>query len=196
MSIMIRNLWLVLGALLAFALVLFSNQIAVTQISQQFNKDWQYAAKVAPSGLMAQVAEDNIKDAWLGDPNRMKVLKIQVLNQKSPLYLIDSRVQYKCPPIGCEPTLDPLCSSSGCAYLGYVQEDKAYRRVLSQYFKSSLTPDIDFIRVSKQLNQGLPCLEFRELPKLKTGRVQVSQYCFDEQQYLLERKFEEPRLSK
>ena len=193
---MIRIFWLIFSGFLTIALVLFSNQIAVTQIPQQFNGDWQYAAKVAPPGLMAQVAKDNIKAAWLGDPNRMKVLEIQVANQKSPLYLIDSRVQYECPPIGCEPTLDPLCSSSGCAYLGYVQENKAYRRVFSQYFKSSLTPDVNFIRVSKQLNQGLPCLEFRELPKPKTGRVQVSQYCFDEQQYLLERKFEEPRLSK
>ena len=119
MNLIVRNFWLVFNALLVFTLVLFSNQIAVTQISQQFNKDWQYATKVAPSGLMAQVVKDNIKAAWLGDPNRMKVLEIQVANQKSPFYLIDSRVQYECPPIGCEPTLDPLCSSSGCAYLGY-----------------------------------------------------------------------------
>lgn len=188
---------LVASAFSVFFLVLLSNQLAIPQQSNFVNrKIWQYAAEVAPSGLMAQVAKDNIKAAWLGDPNRMKVLEIQVANQKSPLYLIDSRVQYECPPIGCEPTLDPLCSSSGCAYLGYIYENKAYRRVFSQHFRSSLKPDVDFLRVSKQLNQGLPCLEFRELPQLKTGRVRVSQYCFDQQQYLLKQKFEEPRLSK
>lgn len=194
---MAKRFRLVASACLAFSLVLLSNQVAIPQQSNFVNReDWQYAAKVAPSGLMEQVAKDNIKAAWLGDPNRMKVLEIQVPNQKSPLYLIDSRVQYECPPIGCDPTLDPLCKSSGCAYLGYIHENKAYRRIFAQYFESSLTPDVDFLRVSKQLNQGLPCLEFRELPKPKTGRVQVSQYCFDEQQYLLEQEFEEPRLSK
>lgn len=184
---------------LIFALVIFTHSAALTQVDSELKfevKDnWQYAAKVAPSGLMQQVANENLKGDWLGDPNRMQVIKIQLPKQVSPLYLINSRVQYQCPPIGCDPSLDPLCGSAGCAYFGYVQSKKSYHRVFAQYLKSSLPPGVNFLRVSNQLVKGFPCLEFREMPKLTTNKIRVSQYCFNGQQYSLEHQFSEPPLS-
>jgi hypothetical protein len=154
--------------------------------------DWQYAALSAPPRLMQQVVKENIRSPqWLGDPGRMLIVKIQESNQQKPLYLIDSHIQHKCPPRGCDPSLDPLCGSAGCAHFGYIQDGKSYRQIFSEYLKSSLPPGVPFLRVSKQLSSGLPCLEFAELPNAMADSLQIRRFCYNGNKYQEKGKFKE-----
>lgn len=183
----LKRSFLAVCFVITLATALLSNQLALSQtpesLSFEIRNDWQYAAKSAPQHLMKQVAEENVEDEWLGDPNRMKIAKVNLPQQKSALYLIDTRVQYECPPIGCDPALDPLCDRSGCTYLGYIQSGKSYRRVFSERLKSALTPEKNFLGVSQQLIEGMPCLEFHEQTESAADQLSVRHYCFNGEKY-------------
>jgi hypothetical protein len=166
-------------------LVIACNQVVTAQnYSFTVKNDWQHASKAAPPGLMQQVVKENIKSDWLGDPGRMQILKVQGTDQQKPLYLIDSKIQHECPPRGCDPSLDPLCGSAGCAHFGYIQDGKLYHQVFSEYLKSSLPPGVPFLRVSKQLDSGFPCLEFTELTNvMDADSLQVTRFCYKKNKY-------------
>ncbi len=111
---------LLLGLLALTTITVSFTQISTVLASEKgstMDNSWEYAAKVAPQELMQKVLQENISDNWLGDPAKMKVIKIKVADQKNHLYLINTKVQYECPPNGCSPLADPLCGSAGCAYL-------------------------------------------------------------------------------
>ena len=157
--------------------------------------NWQPAALAAPPGLMEQVVKENIRGEWLGDPGRMSIIKLQEPGQQKLLYLINTRIIRECPPRGCDPLQDPLCGSAGCAYFGYIQDGKSYRQVFNEYLKSSLPPDVPFMRVSKQLSSGLPCLEFAEMPKMNADSLQIKRFCYNGNKYQENGKSIEPLLS-
>jgi len=179
----LKRLVLALILLVGTQLVLACSQVAVASDSVATN-NWQPAAKAAPPGLMEQVVRENIKGEWLGDPGRMSIMKIQEPGQQQkPLYLIDTHIIRECPPQGCDPLEDPLCGSAGCAYFGYIQDGKSYRQVFNEYLKSLLPPDVPFMRISKQLSSGLPCLEFAELPNAMTDSLQIRRFCYNGNKY-------------
>ncbi len=163
--------------------------MVTVQASEQWKvvsgSDWQYATKVAPSGLMQKVVQENISESWLGDPGRMTVVKFQTPKQKTNFYLINTKVQYECPPIGCSSFANPLCGSAGCAYLIYAQEGNFYRRVFSEYFKNALPPEVPFLRASNQSASGLPCLEFTEFPNFQVSELKSSKYCYNGSNFTL-----------
>lgn len=164
------------------------SQISTVLASERWSSvdnSWEYAAKVAPPELMQKVLEENVSDDWLGDPRRMKVIKLKIRGQKNNLYLVNTRVQYECPPSGCSPLADPLCGSSGCAYLGYIQRGNSYHRVFNEYLKSILPPKVSFLEVSDRLTLGLPCLRFTELSDLATNKLQISKFCYNGNNYKL-----------
>lgn len=189
-----RNQFLLLSILLCLLqLTITCTQVALAQ-NYKFvaRTDWNYAAKAAPPGLMEQVVKENIKGEWLGDPGRMRIMKIQEPGQQKPLYLIDSHIQHKCPPRGCDPSLDPLCGSAGCAHFGYIQDGKSYRQVFNEYLKSLLAPGVPFLRVSNQLSSGLPCLEFAVFHNISSAdSLRINRFCYDGQKYVLRKKSEE-----
>lgn len=171
-------------------LVIACSQVAVASdfVAVQ---SWQPAALAAPPGLMEQVVKENIKGEWLGDPGRMSITKVQKPGQQIPLYLINSRILRDCSPRGCDPLQDPLCGTAGCAYFGYVQNGKTYRQVFNKYLKSSLPPNVPFMRVSKQLSSGLPCLEFAELPNMNADSLEIKRFCYKGNKYGDNGKFKE-----
>lgn len=173
---------------LLILLVITQLTIACTQVAVASDfvavNNWQPAALAAPPGLMEQVVKENIKGEWLGDPGRMSIMKIKEPGQQTPLYLINSRILRDCSPRGCDPMQDPLCGSAGCAYFAYVQNNKSYRQVFNQYLKSSLPPEVPFLRVSKQLSSGFPCLEFTELPNIMNDTLEIKRFCYDGSKYV------------
>lgn len=174
----LKRLVLLLIVLTITRLILICSQVAVASDSVAVN-DWQPAALAAPPGLMEQVVKEHIKGEWLGDPGRMRVIKIQQSGQQNPLYLINTRIIHDCPPQGCNPLQDPLCGRAGCAYLGYVQNGKSYRQVFNEYLNSLLPPEVPFMRVSNQLASGLPCLQFTQLENTMSDRLRLSRFCYD-----------------
>ena len=178
-----------LFSLLLFIVGFNLSQIVTVRASEQWKvvsrSDWQYATKVAPPGLMQKVVQENISESWLGDPGRMKIVKFQTPKQKTNFYLIDTQVQDKCPPSGCNSFADPLCGSAGCAYFIYVQEGNSYRKVLSEYFKNVLPPKVPFLRISNQLVSGLPCLEFTELINLTSSKLTARKFCYNGKSFSL-----------
>jgi hypothetical protein len=183
-----KFVWL-FSLLLLFIVGFNLSQVVTVQASEQWKvvsrSDWQYATKVAPPGLMQKVVQENISESWLGDPGRMKIVKFQTPKQKTNFYLIDTQVQDKCPPSGCNSFADPLCGSAGCAYFIYVQEGNSYRKVLSEYFKNVLPPKVPFLRVSNQLVSGLPCLEFTELINLTSSNLKARKFCYNGKSFSL-----------
>lgn len=193
----LKHFFLLNSFILLLQLLFGCNQ-AITAQNYNFiaRNNWQYAALLAPPGLMQQVVKENIRSTdWLGDPGHMKIMKIQEPGQQKPLYIIDSHIQHKCPPKGCDPSLDPLCGSAGCAHFGYIQDGKSYRQVFNEYLKSLLPPDVPFMRVSKQLSSGLPCLEFAELPNAMADSLQIKRFCYNGSKYTENGKSKEPLLS-
>lgn len=185
----LSKLILLFSLLLLFIVGFNFSQIVTVQASEQWKvvngSDWQYATKVAPPGLIQKVVQENIAESWLGDPGRMKIVRFQTLKQKTNFYLINTKVQDKCPPSGCNSFANPLCGSAGCAYLIYAQEDNSYRRVFSEYFKGVLPPEVPFLRVSNQLVSGLPCLEFTELINLTSSNLKARKFCYNGKSFSL-----------
>ncbi len=190
----LKYLVLLLILLAGTQLAIACSQVAVASDAVATN-DWQPAALAAPPGLMTQVVKENIRGEWLGDPGRMSIIKLQEPGQQKLLYLINTRIIRECPPRGCDPLQDPLCGSAGCAYFGYVQSGKSYRQVFNEYLKSSLPPDVPFMRVSKQLSSGLPCLEFAELPNTMADLLQIKRFCYNGSKYTEKGKSKQPLLS-
>lgn len=172
-------------------LVLACSQVAIASDFMPVN-NWQLAALAAPPGLMEQVVKENIRGEWLGDPGRMSIMKIQEPGQQKPLYLIDTHIIRECSPRGCDPLQDPLCGTAGCAYFGYIQDGKSYRQVFNEYLKSLLPPDVPFMRVSKQLSCGLPCLEFAELPNMNADSLEIERFCYNGNKYKERSKSKQP----
>ena len=164
-----------------------SSKIASTVTSMRVidTREWQYAAKAAPPGLMEQVLKENTNPDFSVDAGRMKILKISLPGQTTPLFVINSRVLYECPPSGCSSYADPLCGTAGCEYFVYLKEGKLYRRVFKNYLKDLLPPELPFLRVSEQLNQGLPCLEFTENMDLINLTIRTRRFCYDGQNFVL-----------
>ena len=182
--------FILLFSLLSLFIVGFNfSQGIIVQASEQWKvvsrSDWQYATKVAPPGLMQKVVQGNISGSWLGDPGRMKIVRLQTPRQKTNFYLINTKVQDKCPPNGCNSFADPLCGSAGCAYLIYVKDGNSYRKVFSEYFKDILPPKVPFLRVSNQLVSGLPCLEFIELINLTSSNLKSRKFCYNGKEFVL-----------
>lgn len=176
--------------ILSFSLLLLLSiassfyHVSVEAATQWVSVDtWQYAAKVAPPGLIQQVVQENVKPDWLGDPGKMKVIKLKVKGQKNDFYLVNTRVQYECPLNGCSPLADPLCAPKGCAYLGYVRRGKSYVEVFNQYLRSTLPPEVTFLRVSNLLVSGLPCLGFTEFSEPPASKLEIQKYCYDGNKY-------------
>ncbi|MDV2994938.1 MAG: hypothetical protein N4J56_004592 [Chroococcidiopsis sp. SAG 2025] len=146
---------------------------------------WELAARAAPPDLMEQVVQENIDPSWIGDPNRMQVIKIAVAGQQHPVYVINPQVM---PPKSIrtiDPSMSPLCGTAGCAYLGYIEEDGTYRRVFHQYLKDKLPPGTTFLKVGGGLTNGLPCLEFTEYPEPLNGTsLAVTRYCYNGRKYV------------
>ena len=183
------ELILLFSLLLLFIVGFNLSQIVTVHASEQWKvvsrSDWQYVAKVAPPGLMQKVVQENIAESWLGDPGRMKIVRFQTPKQKTNFYLINTKVQDKCPSNGCSSFADPLCGSAGCAYFIYVQEGNSYRKVLSEYFKNVLPPKVPFLRVSNQLGSGFPCLEFTELINLTSSNLKSRKFCYSGKNFSL-----------
>ncbi len=182
-----QNLKRLVSLIILLAVTQFAITCSQVVIASDFVavNNWQPAALSAPPGLMEQVVRENIEGEWLGDPGRMQILKVQGTDQRKPLYLIDSKIQHECPPRGCDPLQDPLCGSAGCAYLGYIEDGKSYRQVFNEYLKSSLPPGVPFLRVSKQLNSGFPCLEFTELTNvMDADSLQITRFCYKKNKYI------------
>ncbi len=169
--------------------VVHANAVGITISSQQ----WQRSAIAAPPGLMQQMAKENLNPRFWQERSdaqaqldMMKVLKLQAADQRLPLYLINTRTQYQCPPSGCRSYAGPLCGAAGCAYIGYIPAGKTYQRVFAQYLDSRLPPGVPFFQVSQQLVHGFPCLQFSQLPNgMRAETIQVSQFCFNGQEYVL-----------
>ncbi|MBW4639390.1 MAG: hypothetical protein KME05_14345 [Gloeocapsa sp. UFS-A4-WI-NPMV-4B04] len=187
----LKRLVSVLILLAITQLAIACSQVAIAREAVATD-NWQPAALAAPPGLMEQVVKENIRGEWLGDPGRMSIIKLQEPGQQKLLYLINTRIIRECPPRGCDPLQDPLCGSAGCAYFGYVQSGKSYRQVFNEYLKSSLPPDVPFMRVSKQISSGLPCLEFAEMPKMNADSLQIKRFCYNGNIYKEKGKSKEP----
>jgi hypothetical protein len=166
------------------------------ELNFEIHKNWDYAVKVTPPGMIEQVRKENIDSDWIGDPRRFPVLKIQNFAQKTPFYLISPTIE--CPERGCDMSYNlPLCGGSGgCTYLGYIEKNGVYKKVFDKLFwlQGSDNPN-----VSKQLKEGLPaCLELpgydfeareRGLPQQKEDQRFVSRYCYNGKNYVLNRLY-------
>ncbi|NET34879.1 MAG: hypothetical protein F6K19_23125, partial [Cyanothece sp. SIO1E1] len=120
---------------------------------------WNYAAHAAPSELMTQVQQDNLRPEVPIDLGRMQIWKIQQSGQSAPLYLIDSQIA----DLAKYPQANPLCGRLGCAFLGYIPTDNGYVKVLDLYLKPQLPPDITLFAPSEILQHGLPVLRVNQL---------------------------------
>lgn len=150
---------------------------------------WELAARAAPPDLMEQVVQENIDPSWIGDPNRMQVIKIAVAGQRHPVYVINPQVVSPKSIRTIDPSMSPLCGTAGCAYLGYIEEGGTYRRIFQQYLKDKLPPGTTFLKVGGGLTNGLPCLEFTEYPEPPNGKsLAVTRYCYNGREYVPQEK--------
>lgn len=162
---------------------------------------WEYAAKLAPPGLVEQVVKENIDPDWIGDPKRFQIIKIDQFGLKS-LYFIDPYIP--CPQEGCKNqelwnSYHPLCGATGgCSYFLYIQENGQYRKLFGQLFWRQGEKD-NFLKISRQVKDGLPtCLELigfdgevklNGLPSHRDDQRFVSRYCYDGREYVLDRLY-------
>jgi len=180
---------LLLLSILAIATFLSGfNGFATSLQYQAISEQWQYASVAAPPGLMAQVEEENFDPNVAIDPGRMKLLHIIMPNQPTPLYIINSRLEYECPPSGCSDAANPLCGWKGtCTYFIYISDHNAYRRILRDEFNPLRPSEVKepFIAASDRLVNGLPCLRFSEVTSsLSAKEVQQRIFCYDGSNYL------------
>ncbi len=162
-------------------LAIACGQVAVASDFQPVN-NWQPAALAAPPGLMEQVVKENIKGEWLGDPGRMSIMKIQEPGQQNPLYLINSRIIRDCSPRGC----DPLEILSVVVLVAPTLVISKMVNPIAKFLTNTkflLPPDVPFMRVSKQLSSGLPCLAFAELPNTMADSLQIRRFCYKGNKY-------------
>lgn len=147
--------------------------------------EWEIAANVVPPALMEQVVQDNLTPTWIGDPGRMKAIKVSVKGQAYPLYVINPQITPPRLVTTIDPSLSPLCGTAGCKYLAYIEESGKYRQIFDKYLKDKLPPDIPFLRVAKSSSMGLPCLEFTQYPDPLRGTTLIStRYCYNGQSYV------------
>lgn len=177
-----------ISGILAIALFLSgSNQLATLQYQGLDEGAWQYALHSAPLGLMEQVEAEFPPEVAI-NPNRMKVLHVQQPNQSIPLYIINSRLQYECPPTGCSDAANPLCGWKGtCTYFAYLQERNSYRRVLRDEFNPFFPPEVKepFLSLSDRPIQGLPCLRFSEMrSSMSAQEISRRMFCYDGSNYI------------
>ncbi len=130
---------------------------------------WQPASSIAPPELMAQVIQENINPEIQVNAAQMRVWKIQLPGQSTPLYLIDSRIANS----AGSPQNNPLCGALGCAFWGYVQEEN-YRRVFASYLDPRLPPDIPLIEPTNIIQNGLPNLKINQLQNHQIQQLTLS----------------------
>ena len=151
------------------------------------NSAWQPLASVAPSGLMMQIARDNLTSGFDEQVGQMKMMRPWQPGQVKALYLIDSRTA------DLSTQENPLCGALGCAFFGYVPTDNgeqngSFQSVLSLYLDPSLPPEIPLIEVTNTLFNDMPELVIHQLEddQLIQMRLVLSneQYEVVETQYL------------
>lgn len=173
----------------------------------KLKNDWQYAAKITPTGMMQEVVKTMLQGEWLGDPNRFSVLKIKEFGQEKALYFISPMIP--CPEGGCasQALFDlyrPTCGATGwCSYFAYVDEgDGTYRQVFRKHLLRR--GGKDFLKVSAQLKDGLPaCLELLAFDSEAHNRglvhfepeteFVVSRYCYNGEEYTLKQIYQIPQ---
>lgn len=168
------------------------------ELTFESRADWDYAARNTPPGMIQQVRQENISSDWIGDPKRFWVIKVQNLGLgQKPFYFIYPGIG--CPDTGCNDYHQPLCGSGGCTYLAYIEENGQYRRVFNQLFQAEGSFE-EFFKVSRQLKDGLPaCIELAgydarsryegKLPQRGENQQFVSRYCYDGNEYVLNRLY-------
>jgi hypothetical protein len=161
---------LAIAVILAIALSLHSSN--ATGIDP-----WRLAKEGAPTGLMAQVIQDNIQPETTVEAEQMKVWTIQQPHQTIPLYLIDTRVANAAE----HPQDNPLCGAQGCVFLAYIPiGQNRYQRILSIYLNPHLPPKMTLLQPTAELKAGLPCLVARQLEQQK---IRITQFCFNSGTY-------------
>lgn len=151
--------------------------------SSYSSNGWMILSNVAPPGLMTQVAADNLTpqvDTQLGS---MNVLRPWQSGQAKALYLIDSRAASQ------SPEESPLCGALGCAFYGYVPDDRGgFQQVLNLYLDPHLPPEIPMIEASEQLHEDMPELIIHQLEDRQLLRMRLTfnneRYEVVETQYL------------
>ena len=135
---------------------------------------WQLAKAAAPTGLMAQVIQDNIQPGTPVDIGQMKVWKVQQSDQNVPLYLIDTRAVNAAE----HPQGNPLCGVQGCLFLAYIPAGSGhYQQVLSIYLNPHLPPQTILLQPATYSSaSGLPCLMVNQLEHHK---IRTTQLCFN-----------------
>jgi hypothetical protein len=157
--------FILVSVLMAIALLASRNPASVS-LSQ-----WHDAAKSAPTGLMAQVIQDNISPDLPIDAGRMKVWKIQQPEQSKPLYLVDSRVAN----LADYPHANPLCGVTGCAFFAYISlKEGEFQQVWSEYLNVNLPPGILLIEPSHELKHGLPKLRINQMKGKQVQQLQLT----------------------
>ncbi|NJK51325.1 hypothetical protein HC931_27390 [Candidatus Gracilibacteria bacterium] len=169
------------------------------ELSYELRDDWNYAVKVVPAALMEKIAQNDVPSDWSGDPRRFAAIAILQKGQKTPLYLIEPSLLRLdgCPQRGCSAELlaqrSPFCGEIACLYFAYLEENGRFSKVFEEYIPKYLPPNYPFFRVSKQLNHGLPCLEFAFLPdRIDPEAVQVNTFCCNGWKYVGDRQYFEP----
>ena len=116
---------------------------------------WRLAQEVAPLPLLSQMLADNLSPNFPVDPGQMQMWKVQVVGQRQPLYLVDSRVEGR--------EMQPLCGAIGCAFFAYIPQNKDFQRVLATYLNPHVPPDRSLIKPTTTLDNGLPRLLVNQL---------------------------------
>ena len=188
---------LISSILLSLALLSCSPR-GIAQENYTPRDNWDYAANVLPNSLMEQVTQEVVPEDWVGDPRRFAVIKVQQRGQRSPIYLINPSLTRLdgCPPAGCPSDLSqlsPLCGEVVCQYFVYIEKNGQYREIFGSSIPKYLPPEYPFFRVSRELTNGLPCLEFAYLPERQDPEaVAVSRFCYEGQKYVAESEYFEP----
>lgn len=109
------------------------------------------------------------------EPLNPKIAKfVEVKGQKAPVYLVD-------------PNTSDLCGSAGCLIIGYFYKNNRYIKIFDVYTDSTVEPPsnpADFITVSKEMHQGLPCLD---LQGLSIGKGKKARWCYNGKEYKFSR---------
>lgn len=164
--------------------------------------NWDYAARVAPPELIKQVVKENIAPSWIGDAKRFSAIVIDHKKQAFPLYLIQPAIRDECPNSFCDADLSalyrPLCGATGgCTYLGYIDARGSYQRVFKEQLWAQVPTNnnSNFVQVSHQLINGLPCLEFMAFTSdtihegKGNNKIWKSRFCFNGREYYLQHQY-------
>lgn len=109
-----------------------------------------------PAGLIEQAIAENSTIPF--EPAEVTIETVQTPGQKTLLYLIDFHNPH-------------VCGATGCLHVGYIPHETGFQQVLGVYLTDSN------IKVSNQLQNGLPCLNFTIPPN------DSATWCYDGSKY-------------